>query len=53
MSTVDRVVKRTKKPDSIIVWGGLTATGRTPLVFIDQGVKVKSKKYIAYILEGV
>ena len=35
-----RVVKRTQKPASVIVWGGITATGQTPLVFNEQGVKI-------------
>ena len=47
-----RVVKRTQKPASVMVWDGITATGRTPLVFIDQGVKINSDKYIQDILES-
>ena len=52
ISPVARVVKRTQKPASVMVWSGITATGRTPLVFIDQGVKVNTEKYIQDILEG-
>ena len=34
-----------------MVWAGITSTGRTPLVFIDQGVKINTEKYIEDILE--
>ncbi|KAI6657092.1 CRE-PTR-16 protein [Oopsacas minuta] len=32
ISPVARIVKRTQKPASAMVWGGIKATGRTPRV---------------------
>jgi inhibitor of nuclear factor kappa-B kinase subunit alpha len=48
-----RHVTRTQKPASVMIWAGITAEGRTPLCFIDQGVKVDSKVYLEHVLQGV
>ena len=36
-----------------MVWAGVTADGRTPLVFIPQGVKINQQVYRESILESV
>ncbi|KAF2886048.1 hypothetical protein ILUMI_20127, partial [Ignelater luminosus] len=36
-----RLVTRSNYPSQIMVWAAVTATGRSPLVFIEPGVKVK------------
>ncbi|KAI6648783.1 hypothetical protein LOD99_7046 [Oopsacas minuta] len=46
-------VSRTQKPASVMVWAGVTATGRTPLIFIPQGVKINRSVYRESILENV
>lgn len=44
-------VGRTQAPASVMVWAGVTADGRTPLVFIPQGVKVNSEIYREQVLQ--
>ena len=51
MSTVKEWLNEPKKKLPLSWSGGVTATGRTPLVFIDLGVKVNSEMYVADILE--
>ena len=46
-------VKRTQKPQSVMVWAGISAKGRTPLVFVPVGVKINSSTYQKLILEPV
>ena len=46
-------VFRTQKPMSVMVWAGVTSTGRTPLVFVPQGVKINQSVYRDDILEKV
>ena len=46
-------VFRTQKPMSVMVWAGVTSTGRTPLVFVPQGVKVNQSVYRDDILKKV
>ena len=36
-----------------MVWGAITSDGRTPLVFIDQGVKINEEVYVERILENM
>lgn len=43
---------RTQAAASVMVWGGVTATGRTPLVFLPRGVKVNGMVYREEVLEG-
>lgn len=45
-------VTRRQKPSSVMVWAGVTASGRTPLVFVPEGVKINAQKYQEIILEG-
>ena len=46
-------VKRTQKPQSVMVWAGISAKGRTPLVFVPVGAKINSSTYQKLILEPV
>lgn len=39
-SKATRIVERTQKPLSVMVWTGITATAKTPLIFIQEGVKI-------------
>ena len=36
-----------------MVWAGISAVGRTPLVFVPKGVKINSKTYQELILGPV
>ena len=36
-----------------MVWAGICSNGKTPLVFIDPGVKVNAKYYQTNILNGI
>ena len=44
-------VRRTQKPLSVMVWAGISAVGRIPLVFVPQGVKINSNTYRELVLE--
>ncbi|KAI6657127.1 hypothetical protein LOD99_15913 [Oopsacas minuta] len=52
ISSSIRTSKRTQKPASVMVWGAITSDGRTPLVFIDKGVKINKEVYVESILEN-
>ena len=43
---------RTQGAASVMVWAGVCASGRTPLVFVPQGVKINAQQYRERILEG-
>lgn len=45
------VATRTQKPASVMVWAGITHNGRTPLVFVPEGVKINQQIYRELILE--
>lgn len=47
------IVERRQNPKSIMVWGGICSTGKTPLVFVDAGVKINQEIYRRDILEAV
>lgn len=49
----DRAIKRSSHPASVMVWGGVTARYKTPLVFVNPGVKINKEYYIDSILESV
>lgn len=38
-------VTRSQGPANVMVWAGVCATGKTPLVFVEKGVKVNSTVY--------
>jgi hypothetical protein len=40
-------------PQSVMVWAGITATGKTPLVFVERGVKINAAVYQEQILNKV
>lgn len=46
-----RRVSRTQMPASVMVWAGITAEGRTPLVFVPSGMKIDAIAYRDLILE--
>jgi transposase len=46
-------VNRSQKPASVMVWGGITSTGKTPLIFIEKGVKINGMVYRQEVLEKV
>ena len=48
-----KIIERSHFPQSVMVWGGICATGKTPLVFIDRNVKINAEVYQNTILRGV
>ena len=48
-----RYVSRVQKPQSVMVWAGISKMGRTPLIFIPQGAKINSINYRELVLEPV
>ena len=51
-TTEGRIVTRRQNPPSAMVWAAVTATGRSPLLFIPTGMKLNSERYVLDILEG-
>ncbi|GBM01374.1 hypothetical protein AVEN_135796-1 [Araneus ventricosus] len=47
------IVEHRQHPKLVMVWGGICASGKTPLVFVDEGVKINHKLYRRDILEAV
>jgi AraC-like DNA-binding protein len=47
------IIPHRQKPDSVMVWGGICSTGKTPLVFVEKGVKMDQEIYRRDILESV
>lgn len=45
-------ITRSHFPASVMVWAGITADGKTPLVFVDKGVKINAAFYQDVILRG-
>jgi hypothetical protein len=48
-----RIISHTQHPQSVMVWAGVSAQGRTNLVFVPQGVKINSSIYRDLILDPV
>jgi inhibitor of nuclear factor kappa-B kinase subunit alpha len=48
----DKLVNRSQKPKSVMVWAGVTSNGKTPLIFVEEGVKINQKIYQEQILES-
>lgn len=44
-------IERRQRPKYVMVWAGITASGKTPLVFIDLGVKINQEVYQKTVLE--
>lgn len=40
-----RIVKKQAHPKSTMVWAAITSDGKSPLVFIEKGVKVRGQNY--------
>lgn len=51
VDSIGRVVSRNTQPASVMVWAGVSATGRTPLVFVEKGVKINAESYLEDILK--
>ena len=51
-TTEGRIVTRHQNPQSVMVWAAVTATGRSPPLFVPTGVKLNSERYVSDILEG-
>ena len=49
----DRIVSRSQKPKSVMVWAGITSNGKTPLLFIEDGVKINQVTYRALLQDKV
>jgi inhibitor of nuclear factor kappa-B kinase subunit alpha len=47
------VVSHRQHPASLMVWAGICATGKTPLVFVEEGVKINKDVYLQRILLDV
>ncbi|XP_076042036.1 uncharacterized protein LOC143025940 [Oratosquilla oratoria] len=45
-----RTVYRRQKPSSLMVWAAISKTWKSPLIFVEQGVKINSDRYINDIL---
>ena len=43
---------RRRNPQSVMVWAAVTATGRSPLLFVLSGVELNSQRHSADIIEG-
>ncbi|CAO4366563.1 unnamed protein product [Caenorhabditis nigoni] len=48
-----RLIHRAAHPQQIMVFGGITSNGKTPLVFVEPGVKVNQDYYLNEILKKV
>ena len=49
-----RLTLQRQKPVSVMVWGGVTATGlKTLLVFIDEGIKINKNTYLKLLKENL
>ncbi|GFT97835.1 uncharacterized protein TNCV_2167531 [Trichonephila clavipes] len=47
------IVEHRQYPKSVMVWGGICLSGKTPLVFVEEGVKINQKVYQRDIIEAV
>lgn len=48
-----KLAGKTAHPASVMVWGAITSNGKSPLVFVESGVKIKKDEYQKTILEDV
>lgn len=46
ISNPHKTVKHVSHPASLMVWAGITADGKTPLVFVPAGVKINGNEYL-------
>ncbi|GFW96735.1 DDE_3 domain-containing protein [Trichonephila clavipes] len=47
------IVEHRQYPKSVMVWGGICASGKTPSVFVEEGVEIYQKVYRRDIIEAV
>lgn len=52
-SVTAKLAHRSHFPLSVMVWAGICATGKTPLVFIPRNVKINAVEYQQRVLRGV
>ncbi|EFO97706.1 hypothetical protein CRE_15946 [Caenorhabditis remanei] len=48
-----KTIHQTSHPASVMVFGAVCADGKSPLLFVDQGVKINKEVYILQILEKI
>lgn len=48
-----KIVTHRHFPKSVMVWAGISDSGKTPLVFVERGVKINSQVYQEQILRNV
>ena len=48
-----KIIGRCHFPASVMVWAGICATGKTPLVFIERNVKINAASYQQRVLRDV
>lgn len=46
-----RICQRRQNPASVMVWGGISEFGKTPLIFLESGARLNAQMYISEILE--
>uniref|UniRef100_A0A914KM83 Transposase n=1 Tax=Meloidogyne incognita TaxID=6306 RepID=A0A914KM83_MELIC len=49
----DKLITHSQHPQSVMVWAGICASGKTPLIFVDPGVKINKDYYLREILQRV
>ena len=48
----ERIAHKRQNPASVMVWAGVTSTGeKTPLIFIEEGAKIKQHVYLNMLNE--
>ena len=45
-----RFISRRQKPSSVMVWGAISKSWKSPLIFVKEGVKVNTDSYVNDIL---
>jgi inhibitor of nuclear factor kappa-B kinase subunit alpha len=47
------VIKHCQNLHAVMIWGGICASGKPPLVIVNEGVKISKEYYQSKILEAV
>ena len=50
---MDRTVTRTQAMKSVMVWAACTASEKSPLVFMEDSIKINKERYVRDILDAV
>ena len=53
VSSQDRIVNRSQKQKSVMVWAGITFDGKAPLIFIEEDVKINQMIYRTMLQDKV